>query len=67
MGELGELEIHHNFNPSQDKRLEGCQFTAVPCLHCSEVFWHFDVELYQNAQYHSAVNAVKIMIPVMKM
>ena len=31
VGELGEFESHLNSNPSQDKRLEGCQFTVIDC------------------------------------
>ena len=50
VGELGKLENHLNSNPSQDKQLEGCQFTKVKCLHCSEPFQRSDVDLHQNDQ-----------------
>ena len=50
MGELGELEKHLNSNPSQDKQLEGCQFTEVQCLHCSMSFQRSNVEVHQNDQ-----------------
>ena len=48
VGELGELEKHLNSNPPQDKQLEGCQFTKVQCLYCTEPFQHSDVEVHQN-------------------
>ena len=48
VGELGELENHFNSNPPQDKQLEGCKFTKVQCLHCSESFQRFCVEAHQN-------------------
>ena len=48
VGELGELEKHLNSNPSQDKQLEGCQFTEVQCLHCSMSFQRSNVEVHQN-------------------
>ena len=50
VGELGELENHLNSNPSQDEQLEGCQYTQVKCLHCSEPFRRSDVDLHQNDQ-----------------
>ena len=50
MGELGELENHLNYIPPQDKQLEGCQFTEVQCLHCSEPFLRSNVEVHQNDQ-----------------
>ena len=48
VGELGGLENHLNSNPSQDKQLEGCQFTKVHCLHCDEPFQRSTVEAHQN-------------------
>lgn len=50
VGELGELESHLNYTPSQDKQLEGCQFTQVQCLHCSEHFQRASLEVHQNDQ-----------------
>ena len=48
VGELGGLENHLNSNPSQDKQLEGCQFTEVHCLHCTELYQRSNVEVHQN-------------------
>ena len=48
VGELGELENHLNYEPSQDKQLEGCQFTQVQCLHCSKHILRSSVEIHQN-------------------
>ena len=48
VGELGGLENHLNSNPSQDKQLEGCQFTEVHCLHCTELYQCSNVEVHQN-------------------
>ena len=47
VGELGEFENLLNSNPSQDKQLEGCQFTEVPCLHCTEPFQRANVKVHQ--------------------
>ena len=48
VGGLGKLEDHLNSKPSQDKQLEGCPFTNVPCLHCSEPFQRSILEIHQN-------------------
>ena len=50
VGELGGLENHLNSTPSQDKQLEGCQFTKVQCLHCNEPFQRSNVEVHQNEE-----------------
>ena len=48
VGELGGLENHLNSNPSQDKQLEGCQFTEIQCLHCCTPFQRSNVEVHLN-------------------
>ena len=50
VGELGEFENHLNFNPPQEKQLEGCQFTKVQCLHCFKSFQRSSVKVHQNDQ-----------------
>ncbi len=50
VGELGELENHLNPKPSPDTQLQGCQFTEVQCLHCSEHFQRSSIEMHQNEQ-----------------
>ena len=35
-GELGELDNHLNLSPNQDHQLEGCEFSEINCIHCSE-------------------------------
>lgn len=50
MGELGELENHLNYKPSQDKQLEGCLFIEVQCLHCAKPFQRSNIDVHQNDQ-----------------
>ena len=50
IGELSQLDKHLNSNPSQEKQLEGCQFTQVKCLHCSELIQRSGIQLHQNKQ-----------------
>ena len=50
VGELGGLENHLNSDPSQDKQLEGCQFTKVQCLHCNEPIQRSNVEVHQSGE-----------------
>ena len=35
-GELGQLDNHLNYNPTEDKQLEGCQFTEIKCYNCTD-------------------------------
>lgn len=37
-GELGDLEKHLNFDPVENKLLEGCQFTKIHCVYCSKLY-----------------------------
>ena len=38
IGKLGELEMHLNSNPTQQRQLEGCAVVQVHCLYCSKPF-----------------------------
>ena len=49
-GELGQLDEHLNSDPSQQKRLEGCQFVQIECLHCDESFQRSIIDVHQNQQ-----------------
>ena len=35
-GELGQLDNHLNYNPPEEKQLEGCQFSIISCLLCKK-------------------------------
>lgn len=50
IGELGQLDLHLNLNPSPTKLLEGCQLAEVPCSHCSEVMSRCEVCAHQSEQ-----------------
>lgn len=49
-GELKQLHSHLNVNPSKEKQLEGCQFTEIKCLHCSQVAQRYDVRVHQSEE-----------------
>ena len=49
-GELGQLDNHLNYNPPEEKRLEGCQYSQIQCLHCSELFLRSNVQVHQSDQ-----------------
>ena len=49
-GELGQLDNHLNYNPSEEKQLEGCQFSKINCLHCSELFFRSNIQVHQSDQ-----------------
>ena len=49
-GELSQLDNHVNSNPSQEKQLEGCQFTQVKCLYCFELAKRFSIQVHQEEQ-----------------
>ena len=49
-GELGQLDNHLNYNPTKDKQLQGCQFSKVECLYCSESFLRSDIQTHQSNQ-----------------
>ena len=47
-GELGDLEGHLNFSPSQEKKLKGCKFVQIPCSHCSKPTERSDIQTHQD-------------------
>ena len=49
-GELGQLDNHLNYNPTEDKQLEGCQFSKIKCLYCSDLFLRFYIQTHQSDQ-----------------
>ena len=49
-GELRQLDNHLNCNPPQEKQLEGCQYTKVKCLYCSELIQRSSVQAHQSKQ-----------------
>ena len=36
IGKLGKRDEHLNSDPQPERRLEGCQFAVIECLHCKE-------------------------------
>ena len=48
IGELGYLERHLNFDPTEDRQLEGCLFARIHCLYCSELFERSEIEKHQR-------------------
>ena len=49
-GELGQLDNHLNYNPTKDNHLEGCQFSKIKCLYCSDLFLRSDMKTHQIDQ-----------------
>ena len=47
MGELGHLDNHVNLKPSTEKQLEGCQYTEIQCIHCSELVQRSSLLVHQ--------------------
>ena len=52
VGELGQLDNHLNMYPSQQNQLQGCQYSRIKCLHCSELFLRPDIEDHQGQKCH---------------
>ena len=48
VGELGQLDLHLNLNPTTSKLLEGCLQTKVKCTYCFEEFKRCEVDTHQN-------------------
>ena len=48
VGELGQLDNHLNMYPSQQNQLQGCQYSRIKCLHCSELFLRPGIEDHQG-------------------
>ena len=50
IGELGQLCDHLNIDPiSLEEQLEGCDFTQVQCIHCSESFQRNKLAVHQDS------------------
>ena len=47
-GELGDLDIHLNENPSPEKAFEGCKYTAVKCKFCKKPFPRNNIDVHQQ-------------------
>ena len=50
VGQLSQLDNHLNSNPTQEKQLEGCQFTLIQCLYGSGLVQRSDIKVHQS--YH---------------
>ena len=47
-GKLGYLDSHLNFDPKQDRQMEGCQFVSIDCLYCTESFRRDEIAKHQD-------------------
>lgn len=47
IGELGQLDLHLNLNPTVNQLQKGCQLAEVECMHCSEVVKRCDINAHQ--------------------
>ena len=51
MGELGDMKRHLNLNPtSHNKRLEGCSFAQVACVHCANMIQRSGLTVHESEQ-----------------
>ena len=42
-GELGQLQNHLNLNPQPNRQLEGCEYSEINCLSCTELNKRIDI------------------------
>ena len=49
-GELGQLDNHLNYNPPEEKQLEGCQFSIISCLFCSNHSLRSTITTHQHEE-----------------
>ena len=50
-GEIRQLQNHLNSKPTEDeKRLDGCQYVQLPCLHCSELIQRMNLQVHESDQ-----------------
>ena len=49
-GELDSLDNHLNLHPQSEKMMNGCNFTTVKCIHCSDTFKRCEIESHQKEQ-----------------
>ena len=47
-GELGQLDLHLNKDPTPEKQLDGCQFAEIACLYCEEKQQRQYIQGHQN-------------------
>ena len=49
-GELGDLDNHLNLHPQPERLMDGCVFTTVKCMHCSDAFKRTKIKAHQKEQ-----------------
>ena len=47
-GELGQLDNHLNLSPQPDKQLEGCEYSEIECIYCSELIKRSKIGFHQT-------------------
>ena len=47
-GELGQFNNHLNLSPQPDKRLEGCGYSEIECIYCSELITRCNINVHQT-------------------
>ena len=47
-GELGQLDNHLNLSPQADKQLEGCEYSEIECIYCSELIKRCNIAFHQS-------------------
>ena len=47
-GELGQLDNHLNLSPQPDKQLEGCEYSEIVCIYCSELIKRCNIAFHQT-------------------
>ena len=47
-GKLGQLDDHLNLSPQPDKQLEGCEYSEIECIYCSELIKRPNITVHQN-------------------
>ena len=47
-GELGQLDNHLNLSPQPDKQLEGCEYSEIECIYCSELTKRCNINVHQT-------------------
>ena len=47
-GELGQLDNHLNLSPQPDKQLEGCEYSEIECIYCSELIKRPNITVHQD-------------------
>ena len=47
-GELGQLDNHLNLSPQPDKQPEGCEYSEIECIYCSELIKRCNIAFHQT-------------------